>query len=341
MSQVQTPRAQVLQAAEPARARTFGPQVPNEGDAGLYTQSWFPICMSDEVAPGKVIGAPFLGGRVVVFRGEDGVAQVTSAYCPHLGADLAVGEVVGNQLRCAYHLWEFGREGSCLKTGCGDPPPPHAALFSFPTIEKHGLVWAFNGTKPWFDLPEWPYPAETLCTDTQNFPVPLHVDPWVICAQTPDIQHVVLLHKFDISGENPAKAVEWTNHSMFYQLDGAWKGRRMDVRAGIVGTSMYFQTGTLDGRWFGFMTAMGLAGPRDTRLFSVFAAQRSNDEAGDKAFLQDARQHELDIAMEDAQIGQTIRFKVGSLTRSDSTLARFLQYVRTFPRAHPSVEFIN
>lgn len=327
--------------AQPRRRRLLGEHVPMEGENGLYTQSWFPICMSSDIGAGEVKGFPFLGGRVITFRGADGAAQVTSAYCPHLGADISVGKVVGNHVQCPYHMWEFNRDGICQKTGSGDPAPRRASLFAFPTQEKHGLIWAFNGEEPWFEIPNWPFSDADVLTDTQEFPVPMNIDPWIICAQTPDIQHLLYLHKFDLKGPNPEGNVAWTDHSMFYDMDGLWGGRRMTIRAGIVGTSIFFQTGTLDGRWFGFMTGMGLPAPSQSRMFSVFAAERTEDEDEVRAFLEEARLHEIAIAMEDSAIGQTIHFRVGSLTRADATLARFLDYMRRFPRAHPSAEFID
>ncbi len=326
-----------------AKERLQGEQVPFEGENGLYTQSWFPICMSAEIPAGTVKGYPFLGGRVVAFRGEDGVAQVKSAYCAHLGADLSAGGCVkGNNLVCPYHFWEYAADGNCVRTGAGDPPPPRAGLFSFPTQEAHGLIWAFNGEAPLFNLPEWPRPAQDLITDTQPFPLDMRIDPWIICAQTPDIQHVIQLHKFELIGPNPAGNVEWTEHSMFYNLHARAQGREMNVRAGIIGSSIFFQTGTLDGRWFGFMTAMGMPKAGSTTLFSVFAAERGNgDEAEVRRFLNEARDHEITIASEDMPIAQAIHFRVGSLTKSDATLAKFLRMMRAFPRAHPSADFIN
>lgn len=52
-----------------------------------------------------------------MFRGEDGIAHVMDAYCPHLGANLAVGgRVVGNCLECPFHGWQFrGDDGKCVK----------------------------------------------------------------------------------------------------------------------------------------------------------------------------------------------------------------------------------
>ncbi|NJN52876.1 MAG: Rieske 2Fe-2S domain-containing protein [Gammaproteobacteria bacterium] len=125
----------------PRRTRPRSKPVPAEGDGGLFTESWFPVCMSEEVPVGKVIGRTFLDGRIVIFRGDDGVAQVLSAYCPHLGADLAAGKVVGERIQCGFHHWEFGKSGWCEKTGIGDPPPKTACLYNFHTVERWGLVW--------------------------------------------------------------------------------------------------------------------------------------------------------------------------------------------------------
>src|SRR5262245_41163179 len=110
--------------------------IPAEGENGLFSQSWFPLCKSQDVQPGQVIGRNFLDGRVVVLRGADGRARVLSAYCPHLGADLATGSVIGENLRCAFHHWEYDGSGRCVRTGIGDPPPPGARLFEFPVLER-------------------------------------------------------------------------------------------------------------------------------------------------------------------------------------------------------------
>jgi len=115
-------------------------QVPFEGEGGLFFQTWYPICLSSDVGAGEVIGRNFLDGRVVVVRGENGRARVQSAYCPHVGADLSVGRVVGNRLQCAFHEWEYDESGSCVKTGVGDPPPRSACIFNFPTLEKYDVI---------------------------------------------------------------------------------------------------------------------------------------------------------------------------------------------------------
>jgi hypothetical protein len=44
---------------------------------------------------------------------------------------------------------------------------------------------------------------------------------------------------------------------------------------------------------------------------------------------------------EDKDILNTIHYRQGLLTRADKSLGRFLNYLRKFPRAHPSAGFIN
>ena len=105
------------------RERIKAKPVPGEGEDGLFTESWFPVCMSSEVLPGRVIGRSFLDGRIVIVRGEDEVARVFSAFCPHLGADLAAGKVVGNRIQCGFHHWEYNTDGWCEMTGLGDRAP--------------------------------------------------------------------------------------------------------------------------------------------------------------------------------------------------------------------------
>lgn len=317
-------------------------QVPLEGSDGLFTQSWYPICLSSAVSDQFVRGFDFLDGRVVVVRGADGKAQVLSAYCPHMGADLSVGHMVEGQIRCIFHHWRFGADGRCKATAIGDPAPEAARLFAYPTQERYGLVWAYNGLEPHYDLPDLPFPDDQL-----EFKVKvlgeMPVDPWVLCANTPDMQHIKTLHGIQVDGADRHDAVEWTDHSLFYEFSGVHTtGDRIENRVGIVGTSLYWQSTTFGDRWFGFLAPFGLPRPGASLTYMVVCARKDSGSREEvSAFLDFVVDLETKVVSEDMHNMQTVRFKPGVLTRSDATLARFFRYMRDYPRAHPGGDFIS
>ena len=79
----------------------------------------------------------------------------------------AIGKVVDNCIQCAFHHWEYDSTGQCVKTGWGERGPRGARLFKFPTAEKFGLIWAFNGEAAWWNLPDCQYPDDQLATDVR------------------------------------------------------------------------------------------------------------------------------------------------------------------------------
>ena len=323
--------------------RAGGTPLTAEGENGVFTPSWFPICLASDVPAGAVKGYDFLDGRVVVFRTSDGVAHVLSAYCPHLGADHSVGDVVDDSVRCAFHHWLYDRQGRCVATKVGDPPPRGARLFRFPTVERFGIIWAFNGEEPAWALPDFPYPDSELTMKAIVFPQTLPVDPWVLCCNTPDMQHIKALHGVTFEHGDPHDAIEWTDHSMMYDFAGVHRqGEKIKNRIGIFGTSLYYQATEIDGRWFGFLAPFGMPRPGTSQTFMVVAARTDSGTPDDvDRFLDSIIELETRVVGEDVAIMQTIHFRPGTLTRSDRTLGRFFQYLRTYPRAHPSAEFIK
>src|SRR5271166_2326806 len=165
---------------------------------GKFHQCWYAIVRSEDVAPGQVVGRDFLEGRAIVYRGESGTPVVMSAWCRHLGADLSLGKVIGDDVRCAFHHWQYGVDGVCTKIPASDKIPKAARLFKFPTAEKWGLIWAFNGAAPLFEVPDFPgYDAARLDFRTaEAFDLP--VEPWVPFTNSMDFQHLRVLHGLKI-----------------------------------------------------------------------------------------------------------------------------------------------
>ena len=313
-----------------------------QGEDGQFFQSWYPLCFGSEVGHGAVIGREFLDGRVIVFRGENGVAQVTSAYCPHLGADLAVGRVVGNSIQCAFHRWEYDQRGICQKTGVGDPAPRAARLFAFPTCERYGIVWAFNGTEALWPLPDLAFPESQLTL--HNYASEEYAcDGWVFACNTPDMQHIKVVHGVTFDGKDPHDLVQWEQWSHSYELKARLSdGIPIDWRLGINGTSIYLQQGTVDDWWLGIIIGFSSPRPGHHKIFACIAVEAGDGSEAANAAAQTriawAEAFGKLIASEDWNILNTIRFRRGLLTKADRTLAKFLDFLQVYPRAHPAAQ---
>ena len=69
--------------------------------------AWYPIVVSESLGVGEVRSVRLLARDLVLWRDDEGTAHVMDAYCPHLGANLAIGgRVEGCHLVCPYHWWE-------------------------------------------------------------------------------------------------------------------------------------------------------------------------------------------------------------------------------------------
>jgi phenylpropionate dioxygenase-like ring-hydroxylating dioxygenase large terminal subunit len=121
---------------------------------------WYPICPSDFVKE-KPVSLRRLGRKIAVWRDAQGKLHALEDHCPHRGAPLSQGVILGDRLACPYHGVEVRDDGTVTKVP-GSPgcklEGTRAAL-SFHVQERHGAIFLFNSdsyieTPPSLDLPE-------------------------------------------------------------------------------------------------------------------------------------------------------------------------------------------
>lgn len=105
-----------------------------------FPRGWFVIAFSTDIAPGEVKTLRYFGEDIVVFRGEDGGVSAVHKTCPHLGAHLGGGEVIGNCLRCPFHHWSFDQAGRCVDVPYAPKIPPRAAVRTWAIREQNGVI---------------------------------------------------------------------------------------------------------------------------------------------------------------------------------------------------------
>jgi phenylpropionate dioxygenase-like ring-hydroxylating dioxygenase large terminal subunit len=306
------------------------------GGAPAYDRSWYALGLASEFELGKVIGKPFLGGRVIIFRGEDGKAAVMSAYCAHLGADLSLGRVIGNDIQCAFHHWQYGQDGRCTHIPASPKIPKAARVVSFPTAEKWGLVWAFNGPQPLFALPEFRSYSEAQLHYRTAPAFDLPVEPWVPFTNSMDFQHLRELHglKIDFQPDD----IRMGRYG--FEYDVSFEDPKMgvfDQEIRVTGTNTISLTGKLNGMP---VLSMATGSPMDggrTKGWSVTATPKASGEepAAIEQRLAMGEAFFRRLIEEDEPIMSSIRFRKGVLIDADRALAKFLQYRKRFPKAQP------
>jgi nitrite reductase/ring-hydroxylating ferredoxin subunit len=94
-----------------------------------------------------------LGRQIVAFKTTRGQVAVMDANCSHMGADLGCGKVVGETIQCPFHNWKYAADGHCAHIPGASQIPRFARQAAYPSVERHGYVFFFNGREALFPLP--------------------------------------------------------------------------------------------------------------------------------------------------------------------------------------------
>jgi phenylpropionate dioxygenase-like ring-hydroxylating dioxygenase large terminal subunit len=123
-----------------------GPGTPG----GTFLRRWWhPIAQTRDVeAGGEPKHVRLLGEDFVLFRVADGRLGLIDEGCPHRCASMALARNEPDGLRCIFHSWKVGLDGSVLET----PSEPRDINLgskvrhrTYRVHEANRLIWAFVG----------------------------------------------------------------------------------------------------------------------------------------------------------------------------------------------------
>jgi 5,5'-dehydrodivanillate O-demethylase len=129
------------------------------GMGRLLRKFWQPVALADDVPINGAIPLMIMGEELTLYRGASGALHLVGGRCAHRRTLLHTGWVVGEEIRCIYHGWQFDSNGNCVgrpaETGTG---MPRTKIAGYPVKEYMGLVFAYmgEGEAPAFDLPRKP-----------------------------------------------------------------------------------------------------------------------------------------------------------------------------------------
>lgn len=170
-----------------------------------FPNGWIPILESRKIGVNEIKSVLCLGVELAVVRGASGQVTVLDAFCPHLGANFAVGGTVHQQtdlkdnscqqdcIRCPFHGWSFRlTDGQCTnipyekgkwKNVCNVSKnfvkmcvePVNAKVKLWPSIEINGYIFVWHNVDG--EKPSWmPEPVPEIVSEK-----------WAYCGRTENL----------------------------------------------------------------------------------------------------------------------------------------------------------
>ncbi len=307
----------------------------------VHVQSWYTAARSSAVRRGRALSMDMLGRRIALWRGQDGRVRALLARCAHLGADLGQGEVVGDDLRCAFHHWRYDGTGQCVSVPSLDAVPSFACTPSYAIEERHGLVFLFNAPQPAFPLPSFDGWDDTDLVAVRLPPRRMRCHPHLALANGLDVEHYRTVHGLDFLARPVVEEPEPHRVRIRLELrlpaaDAATRALRL--LAGDTFTATF-------STWGGSMAT--IEGRTGTTPLLVLFTHRGDGRGGSESqtllFWPRARLLSLPliavvqvlmawVLSGDRSVLEGVRFRPG-LVATDAPLAAFMRQVNALPRS--------
>ncbi|MGW0183581.1 Rieske 2Fe-2S domain-containing protein [Nocardia sp. NPDC003345] len=137
-----------------------------------YARGWHCLGLAQNFRDGKPHSVKAFGTKLVVWEDSAGELHVLDAYCRHMGGDLSMGEVKGDDIACPFHDWRWGANGKCTSIPYARRVPPLAKTRRWTTLERNGQFFVWHDHERNEPPPEVTIPhIEGPYTDADGNPV--------------------------------------------------------------------------------------------------------------------------------------------------------------------------
>ena len=225
---------------------------------------WVPALLSSEVSEpdGDPVHVELLGQSLVAFRDSNGKVGLLDEHCCHRGASLTIGRVENCGIRCIYHGWLFGADGTVLETpNVNDPKfKERFKAKSYPVHESGGFIWAYLGDPAKIpDVPDFPWMGSpdhmrmnTVQINACNY---VQLIEGLLDSSHLTILHSSVLYSVKDSDLNFAKA---TSHMKF---DAAPKIESEETKFGLHYSAVRMMDGKAETRVTSYITPFWILNP--------------------------------------------------------------------------------
>jgi phenylpropionate dioxygenase-like ring-hydroxylating dioxygenase large terminal subunit len=114
----------------------------------MIDNQWYIVIDSKEVRNGKITAVKRFGKELLFWRDKNNKVLCIERTCAHRGADLSMGKIVNDHIRCPFHGIEYDGTGKAVlipSTGEKASVPTNFRVRSYPATEKHGFIFLWYG----------------------------------------------------------------------------------------------------------------------------------------------------------------------------------------------------
>lgn len=218
---------------------------------------WFAVLRSAELEPGDIVTTKATDQDLVIYRDESGFVRIIDPYCPHMGAHLGGGKVLGENLQCPYHGWEYGTDGRCVNIPYTDARiPARARVVSHDVIEQDGFIYLWRhagGAEPNFAVPAVPEHDDPEWSSPHVYEKDLVAALQEMAENNVDFAHFKYVHGREVVPKETSK----------HQFDGPISHVTEELGDGLSFTRESFGPGIAILRFTDLMTIVANATPID------------------------------------------------------------------------------
>lgn len=167
----------------------------------LLRRYWHPVATLSQFNDRHTHKVRLLGEDLVLYRDRSGAFGLIGSQCPHRKMSMMYGIPEERGLRCAYHGWVFGEDGSCLEQPYEETEDPDGrfkdkvSIVSYKAESAFGLIFAYMGPDPAPMIPRWDlFAMDGVVRDVGHALIPCN---WLqIMENSLDPIHLEWLHQY-------------------------------------------------------------------------------------------------------------------------------------------------
>ncbi len=314
----------------------------------VVTNGWYQVLDSKKIKKGKAIGVDVAGQHLVLFRGESGALYALDGFCPHMGVDLGIGKVVGEEVRCFFHHWKFDGKGQCSDIPCLSEKKLEIKTSAYCVQEKYGKIWVYPSSKAPYEILEVPELKghEVTVSHGKSYKRKCHFHVTMINGIDP--QHLSTVHNINMNMNVAIDSSE--KDTIDIELEGQTPSSRTSERVvkALLGDryaySMKYQGGCLAA--LSVMKGVKLFNKWEVlpTLHMLFAYQShiEGETIVQPIFLTKKRNFFIDRILlfftkmafkmlqgEDGEVYENIRFNTQNLLPIDAPVSKYIKYINS------------